>query len=57
MKQPVTTQLAPLQVGFSVRLGAEAVVHATSSYLQILQPCHIIIKLDFKNALKSIHRD
>ena len=48
--------LAPIQLGYSVRGGAEAVVHAARLYMQDLkQKC--VLKLDFRNAFNSLRRD
>ena len=49
--------LLPRQLGYGVRGGAEAAVHAARLYLQDLDPDKAILKLDFKNAFNSIHRD
>ena len=49
--------LAPRQLGVGVRGGAEAAVHATRLYLEDLAPDKAVLKLDFRNALNSIHRD
>jgi len=49
--------LAPRQLGYGVRGGAESAVHAARLYLQDLDPSKAILKLDFKNAFNSIHRD
>ena len=49
--------LAPRQLGFGVKGGAEAAAHATRRYLQELSPNSVIAKLDFKNAFNSIRRD
>ena len=49
--------LAPRQLGYGVRGGAEAAVHATRQYLNSLQSNHAVVKLDFRNAFNSIHRD
>ena len=40
-----------------MRGGAEAAVHAARLYLQDIDPSKAILKLDFKNAFNSIHRD
>lgn len=40
-----------------MRGGAEAAVHATRKFLQNLEDEHVLLKLDFKNAFNSIHRD
>ena len=46
--------LVPLQLGFETPLGAEA---AARVYLHHLIPDHVLLKLDFRNALNSIRRD
>ena len=46
--------LAPRQLGFGVRMGAEAVVHASRMFLNNLKPSDAIVKLDFSNAFNSI---
>ena len=45
--------LAPLQLGYGVRQGAEAAVHATHIYLENLPPDNILLKLDFRNTFNS----
>ena len=49
--------LAPRQLGVGVRGGAAAAVHATRLYLEDLAPDKAVLKLDFRNAFNSIHRD
>ena len=49
--------LAPCQLRYGTALGCEAAVHATRLYLRNLQPGHVILKLDFKNAFNCIHCD
>ena len=49
--------LSPRQLGFGVRGGAEAAVHAARHYLSNLSPECALVKLDFKNAFNSIRRD
>ena len=49
--------LSPRQLGYGVRGGAEAAIHAARLYLQDLDLDKAILKLDFKNAFNSIHRD
>ena len=49
--------MAPRQLGFDVRGGGEAAVHAARLYLNNLNPGKAVLKLDFKNALNSIRRD
>ena len=48
--------LAPRQLGYCVRGGTEAAVHAARLYVQDLeQKC--VLKLDFRNAFNSLRRD
>ena len=49
--------LAPTQLGFGVRGGVEAAIHAARQYLHLLPPDYAIIKLDFRNAFYSVCRD
>ena len=53
----MSEMLAPLQLGYGVRQGAEAAVHTTRIYLENLPPNNILLKLDFRNAFNSIRRD
>ena len=54
--QDMASVLAPKQLGFGVRGGAEAAVHATRQYIRYLQSDHTVLKLDFKNAFNSVRR-
>ena len=49
--------LSPRQLGYGVRNGAEAAVHAARLYLQKADPSSVVVKLDFSNAFNSIRRD
>ena len=49
--------LAPRQLGFGVKGGAEAAIHAARLYLANLDSSAAVVKLDFKNAFNSIRRD
>ena len=49
--------LSPRQLGYGVKKGAEATVHAAKLYLHSLDPSNAILKLDFKNAFNSIRSD
>ena len=51
------TLLAPRQLGYGVKGGAEAAVHAARLYLHNLDPSRALVKLDFCNAFNSIRRD
>ena len=57
MKEAMGVLLAPHQLGFGVPLGAEAAVHASCIFLYNLQPGHLILKLDFRNAFNFLRRD
>ena len=48
---------APFQHGYGTLLGAEAAVHSARTFLHNLQPSHLILKLDFKNAFNTIRRN
>ena len=49
--------LSPKQLGYGVKGGAEAAVHAMRSFLSSLAVGRAVVKLDFQNAFNSIHRD
>ena len=49
--------LSPRQLGYGVRGGAEAAVHAARCFLSSMPSDHAMVKLDFKNAFNSIRRD
>ncbi len=53
----MTSILAPRQLGFGIKGGAEAAVHAARQYLDNLQANHAVVKLDFRNAFNSVYRD
>lgn len=57
VKQTMAALLAPHQLGLGVPLGAEAAVHATRVYLQDMPDCHLLLKLDFRNAFNSLRQD
>ena len=57
MMEEMGELLAPRQLGYGVRGGAEAAVHAARLYLYDLDPTKVVLKLDFKNAFNSIRRD
>ena len=46
--------LAPRQLGFGIKGGAEVAVHAARQYLHSLPPDMLLLKLDFSNAFNSI---
>ena len=49
--------LAPRQIGFGVACGTEAAVRATRQYTDNMEPGHVLVKLDFKNAFNTLRRD
>ena len=49
--------LAPRQLGYGIRGGCEAAVHAARLYLLNINPNHVLLKLDFRNAFNSVRRD
>ena len=44
-------------LGVGVKGGAEALVHGACRYVDNMPPSHILVKLDFKNAFNSVHKD
>uniref|UniRef100_A0A1X7TVW8 Reverse transcriptase domain-containing protein n=1 Tax=Amphimedon queenslandica TaxID=400682 RepID=A0A1X7TVW8_AMPQE len=53
----ISAFLAPRQLGYGVKGGAESAVHASRWYLKSLHPSQDNLKLDFQNAFNSICRD
>ena len=51
------TLLAPLQLGFGIRNGAEAAINAARMYLSNPDPSIAFLKLDFQNAFNSLQWD
>ena len=49
--------LSPRQLGYGIKGGAEAIVHAGRKFLQSSASDHVLLKLDFRNAFNSIRRD
>ena len=49
--------LSPRQLGYGVRGGGEAAVHAARRFLAKMAANHAFVKLDLQNAFNSIHRD
>ena len=54
VKQTMAAQPAPHHLGFGIPLGVEAAVHGTRVYLQDLSDCHLLLKMDFRNAFNSL---
>ena len=57
VRQLMSSNLAPLQLGFGTSCGAEAATHAGRLYLHNAPPDRSPIKLDFQNAFNSLRRD
>ncbi|GAV08352.1 hypothetical protein RvY_18061-2 [Ramazzottius varieornatus] len=49
--------IRPQQLGYGTRGGAEAAVHSTRAFLSGQTGCQTLLKLDFRNAFNSVHRD
>ena len=49
--------LAPRQLGYGVRGGSEAAVHAARHFINNMDTCQAMVKLDFQNAFNSVRRD
>ena len=49
--------LRPNQLGFGVRLGADAAVHATRSFIESHCNNTVLLKIDFANAFNSIYHE
>ena len=49
--------LQPIQLGYGVKLGAEAAVHAARRFLGSLPSDQLLLKLDFANAFNTLRRD
>ncbi|OWA54844.1 hypothetical protein BV898_19237 [Hypsibius exemplaris] len=47
----------PQQLGYGTPGGAEAVVHATRAFLEEKEETLVVLKLDFKNAFNTVHRN
>ncbi|XP_055353423.1 uncharacterized protein LOC129599259 [Paramacrobiotus metropolitanus] len=49
---------SPVQLGFGIRGGAEAAVHAVRSYIETTHTeARVVVKLDFRNAFNTLRRD
>ena len=57
VRDRVTESLAPLQLGFGVKQGAEAAAHAARCYINNLGPDEAFLKIDFINAFNAVSRD
>ena len=57
VREEMRELLAPRQLGYGVKLGAEAVVHAACHFLQNAPRDQVFLKLDFENAFNCLCRD
>jgi hypothetical protein len=57
VRDRVAEQLAPLQLGFGIKQGAEAAAHAARCYISNISPGEAFLKIDFTNAFNAISRD
>jgi hypothetical protein len=54
----VNSYLSPHQLGVATKLGCEAAIHTTRTFVNNDQNRgKVVLKLDFKNAFKSVERD
>lgn len=53
-KRTMNSILFPFLLGHGTKLGAEATVHVARIHLQSIQPGHVILKLDFRNAFNYL---
>ena len=56
VSEEIGALLAPVQLGYGVKEGSEAAVHAFAQYMRRLGS-NCVLKLDFKKAFNSIRRD
>ena len=57
IREDMGALLAPLQLGYGTPMGAEAAVHASWTFLHNIEPGHLLLKVDFRNAFNSVRRD
>lgn len=58
MREKLSSYLLPHQIGFGVKHGCEAAVHALRATIRKSRnSTKIVLKIDFKNAFNSINRD
>ncbi len=57
VKEASISLLAPRQLGFGVRYGAEAAVRAARCYLEEMGRGKLFMKIDFRNAFNMLRRD
>jgi len=57
VKEASATILAPRQLGFGIKGGAEAAVRAARRYVENMNQEQVFVKIDFKNAFNTLRRD
>ena len=57
LKSDVSSKLRPVQLGFEVRGGAEAIIHTVRDFISHEHDCKLVMKLDFVNAFNTVRRD
>ena len=53
----LASHFAPIQLGVGMPGGAEAAIHSVRRYIENLPKDYIIVRLDFKNAFKTLKRN
>ena len=57
VRERITERVAPLQLGFGVKQGAEADAHAARCYIRNLGPGEALLKIDCTNDFNTTNRD
>ena len=57
VKEQISEQLSPIQLGFGVKQACESAAHAARCYVQNMKPGQGFLKIDFTNAFNTIDRD
>ena len=57
MVQSASSALTPLQLGYRVPSECEATVRAAPQYLKSMPSNHVLLKVDFRNAVNSVRRE
>ena len=53
----MSSLIVPHQLGFGVKGGVKAAVHAARMYMRKLGSCRALLKFDFKNAFNTLQRN
>lgn len=58
VREKMANYFVPHQLGFATSKGSEAIVHATRSFINDFgNKKKIVLKIDYKNAFNTVHRD